>query len=173
MSNFGPAQFGPAVFGGDPVPHLYLQIDAEMTNLARRYTARGLYDGTSLRVTDFSLGEFGFEPLDYLSAIPVNPDVKRTTDLNPIMTKAVAYYEWGAARCPIFYCFVDKDDTNSVIGNRHLGELALWAQIQHSPSGAEDGNTIIYAVAHFPLLVQPVPTATNFIRYAFRVTVQE
>jgi hypothetical protein len=171
MSNFGPAQFGPAVFGGEPVSHLFLQIDAELTTWARRLTARGQTDGTSLQCTKFSVGGGGFDPLDYLAAIPVNPDSQALDDF--ICTDTIDYYEWGAPRCPIFYCFVDSTQVSHPAGNGHIGEIGIIAEINNSPFSWEpDGTEIMYAMAHFPLLVQPpVIPATPTIRYAFRVAV--
>ena len=58
MSEFGPAEFGPAGFGGDPsAAGLLLEIDAEVTNVARRLLARKTTDGTAFKVIEFSLGQ--------------------------------------------------------------------------------------------------------------------
>ena len=166
MSNYGPAQFGPAVFGGEPVPHLFLQIDAEMTTLARRYTARGHTDGTSLRCTDFAVGQGGFDPLDYLAAIPVNPDVFNIVD--QVFTDTIDYIEWANSRSVSFYCFID---TNEAAG-AYLGEIGIYAEIQNSPIVSENGNVLLYAVGHFPLVIKaPANPAVSGTQMVLRTTV--
>jgi hypothetical protein len=100
MSNFGPAQFGPAVFGGDPVAHLYLQVDAELTSRARRLTALAHATGLSLQVQHYRVGQGGFDPLDYWAALPVSPDDHDLVDpvSNPT---AIQQYGWCNDRCTI------------------------------------------------------------------------
>ena len=166
MSNFGPAQFGPAVFGGDPVPHLFLQIDAEMTTLARRYTARGHTDGTSLMVDDFRVGQGGFDPLDYLAALPVNPDVFDNL-VDEVFTGTVQYTEWANTRSVSFYCPLAAADA----AGTYLGEIGIFATIQNSPVVGEDGKQILYAVGNFPMLVRPPVAADQSAEVVLRVTV--
>jgi len=76
MSNFGPAEFGPAVFGGDPASSLLLEVDAEVTTIARRFIARSTTDGTAFKTIEFSLGQGGTDPFDYKTTVPVNPDAQ-------------------------------------------------------------------------------------------------
>jgi len=77
MSNFGSSEFGPAVFGGDPsFSGLLLDVDAEVTTLARRYLARRTTDGTAIKTIEFSLGQGGVDLFSYTTAIPVNPDAQ-------------------------------------------------------------------------------------------------
>jgi len=166
MSNFGPAQFGPAVFGGEPVPHLFLQIDAELTTIARRYIARGHTDGTSLRCTDFAVGQGGFDPLDYLAALPVNSDVFDVL-VDPVFTDTIDYIEWANTRSVVFYCLLNSGDA---AGN-YLGEIGIYAVIQNSPIIAENGTPILYAVGHFPMLCRPTVAGVNSGRVVLRVTV--
>ncbi len=78
MSDFGPAEFGPASFGGDPsgASGLLLEVDAEITTVARRLIARRTVDGTAFKTIEFSLGQGGVDPFNYREAIPVNPDAQ-------------------------------------------------------------------------------------------------
>jgi hypothetical protein len=155
MSNFGPALFGPAVFGGEPVPRLFTLIDAEVTTLARHYMARGLVDGTSIRSVKFSVGRFGYDPQDYLSALPVNPDVEALGD--PIFTDDIDYWERPNELSICHYCLVDFAEASAV-----LGEVGIWSEIQNSPIIAENGTLILSAVGHFPLIAKNDSTAAVF-----------
>lgn len=90
MSNFGSAEFGDAVFGGDPgtATGLLLEVDAEITSEARRFVARSTFDGTAFKMIEFKVGQGGLDPFDYHYAVPVNPDA---TDLDiPLVLSAVA-----------------------------------------------------------------------------------
>lgn len=147
MSNFGSGSFGSAVFGGDPTPVLLLQIDAEMTYLARHLMARGMTDGTSLRIVRFAVGQGGFDPFDYKVALPVNPDVQVLED--PVFADYVDYYERPNPQNACAYCLLDFAEANYT-----LGEIGLWAEIQNSPIPTENGTQILSAVGHFPLLAK-------------------
>jgi len=85
LSNFGSAEFGPAVFGGDPLgpTGLLFEIDAELTTTARMFLARGTIDGTSFQVREFTVGYGGLDPFDYKMATAVNPSA---TDLEQPIT---------------------------------------------------------------------------------------
>jgi hypothetical protein len=168
MSNFGPAQFGPAVFGGEPVPHLFLQIDAEMTPLARRYTARGHTDGTSLHIDDFTVGRGGFDPLDYLAAIPVNPDAYNVVGADVLLSGPVQRIEWANGRSISCYCLLEAADMPA---GGYLGEIGIFASIQNSPGGLEDGVQILFAAGNFPLLMKSALAAGSSSRVALRVVI--
>lgn len=81
MSSFGSAEFGDAVFGGDPstATGLLLEMDAEITTEARRFVARSMFDGTAFKMIEFKVGQGGLDPFDYHYAVPVNPEA---TDLD-------------------------------------------------------------------------------------------
>ena len=147
MSNYGSGSFGSAVFGGDPTPVLLLQIDAEMTYLARHLMARGMTDGTSLQIKQFTVGQGGFDPFNYKVALPVNPDTQLLYD--PFFTDTVDYYEHPNPQNACAYCLLDFAEANVT-----LGEVALWAEIQNSPIAIENGTTILSAIGHFPLLAK-------------------
>jgi hypothetical protein len=147
MSNFGSGSFGSAVFGGDPTPVLLLQIDAEMTYLARHLMARGTTDGTSLQIKQFTVGQGGFDPFNYKVALPVNPDTQLLYD--PVFTSDVDYYEHPNPQNACAYCLLDFAEANYT-----LGEIGLWAEIQNSPIATENGTKILSAVGHFPLLAK-------------------
>ncbi|MDD5670386.1 MAG: hypothetical protein PHN49_01975 [Candidatus Omnitrophica bacterium] len=168
MSNFGPSLFGPAVFGGEPVPHLFLQVDAELTTLARRYTARGHTDGTSLQqFTFFVVGQGGHDPLDYLAATPVNPDVINGL-VDTVFLGNIAHIEWANTRSISFYCPLDAGDADG----SYLSEIGIYATIANSPIPGEDGDILLYAVGHFPMLVRPVEVpGVSSGRVVLRVTV--
>lgn len=168
MSNYGPSLFGPAVFGGEPVPHLFLQIDAEMTTLARRYTARGHTDGTSLQIDDFSVGKSGFDPLDYFSAIPVNPDAYNVIGADTLLAGPVARVEWANTRSISCYCPLTA--ANLPVGG-YLGTVGIYATVQNSPIAGESGVQILYAVGNFPLLVKSALAAASATSLVLRVTV--
>lgn len=89
MAEFGPSEFGPATFGGDPsTAGLILDVDAEVTSMARRLLARRTTDGTAFKVIEFTLGQGGLDPFDYKTAVPVNPDAQ-ALEL-PITLSAIA-----------------------------------------------------------------------------------
>jgi hypothetical protein len=167
MSNFGPSLFGPAVFGGEPVPHLYLQIDAEMTTLARRYTARGHTDGTVLQIDNFTVGQGGFDPLDYFAALPVNPDTIDSL-VDPVFTDAVDYIEWANTRSIVCYCLLEAPDA----AGAYLGEIGIYATVANSPGGVDDGKVVLYAIGHFPMVTRPPDLgAVSSARVVLRVSI--
>jgi len=161
MSEFGGAsEFGPALFGGDPSPYLFVQIDAETTTEARRLIARGAYDGTSLKARDFSVGQGGFDPVDYKAAIPVNPDATNLDD--HYFSDPIAYVEQPNGRARSYYCLLESGDANVT-----LGEIGIWAEVQNSPGDPADGTLILMAIGHFPIICK-----NSTMQYALRVTHQ-
>lgn len=162
MSNFGPAQFGPAVFGGEPVAHLYLQIDAEMTARARRLTALAHTSGWGLQVQQYQFGQGGFDPLDYFAAIPVSPDDNALIDPLGVQT-AIQHYEWCNERCAAYYC----DVVASGAASGYLGEIGLYARI----SWPVASGLFLYAIGHFPLIAFSSVVPDDF-DVVVRVTVQ-
>lgn len=160
MSEFGSTSlFGSALFGGEPVPFLYLQIDAETTTEARRIITRGMADGTSLRAIKFSVGRGGFDPTDYLAALPVNPDATALED--PIFTDLIDYKEAPNTNSISYYCALETGEANQT-----LGEIAIIGEVQNSPGDPADESEVVMAIGHFPLLAK-----NSTMRYALRVTV--
>ena len=137
---------------------LYLEIDARTTTEARRLMARGLGDGTSLQATDFSVGRGGFEPFDYLSAIPVNPDASDLDD--SVLTKAITHFEFPNSEAACYYCLLESADANVT-----LGEIGIWGTVQNSPGDPVSGSAILMAIGHFPLIAK-----NSDMQYVLRVT---
>lgn len=163
MSEFGPAEFGPASFGGDPsVAGLLLEIDAEVTSLARRLLARKTTDGTAFKAIEFALGRGGVDPFDYKTAVPVNPDAQSLEIPIALAPKAVTEYERPNIGSGCTYCVVDPGEANEV-----LSEIGIWAEILWSPYTAEIGTVFLAAIAHFPIVCK-----NSSMSYAFRVNVQ-
>ncbi|KKN22030.1 hypothetical protein LCGC14_0919310 [marine sediment metagenome] len=161
MSEFGGgSSFGSAVFGGEPTPFLWLRVDVEMTTEGRRLTARGHTDGTSLQVISFSVGRGGFDPNDYLAALPVNPDASALSD--SIFTDQVDHIEWANQQCVVCYCALDSAEANQT-----LGEIAITGRVANSPGDPADDATIVMAIGHFPMLAK-----NSDMRYVLRVTLQ-
>lgn len=154
MPNFGPAA------AGEPVPYLYLQIDTELTTEARRLTARGHVDGTSLQVSGFAVGRGGFDPTDYLACLPVNPDATALED--QVFTDQVDRIEWANQSCCIAYCVLETGEANQT-----LGEIAILGRVANSPGDPVDDTEIVMALGHFPMLAK-----NSRMRYALRVTLQ-
>jgi hypothetical protein len=162
MSLFGPTGiFGTSVFGGEPVPFIYLDIDAEVTTRARMLIARGSTDGTAIKVVDFGVGQGGFDTNDYRAALPVNPDAASLDD-PVLLSEPIDYYEQPNVSCRSFYCLLEAGEANYC-----LGEIGLWAEVVYSPIAAEIGTTFLFAIGHFPLVAN-----NSDIQYVFRVTVQ-
>jgi hypothetical protein len=166
MSNFGPAQFGPAVFGGEPVAHLYLQIDAEMTARARRLTALSHSNGWGLQVQTYQFGQGGFDPLDYFAALPVSPDDATLVDPQGVPA-AIQHYEWCNERCVAYYC----DVVSSGVTAGYLGEIGLYASLVYPPAVAVIAGPFLYAIGHFPMIAFS-SVAPNDFNSVVRVTVQ-
>jgi hypothetical protein len=156
----GGSSFGSALFGGEPVPFLYLQIDAEMTTEGRRIVARGHTDGTSLQITKFSVGRGGFDPIDYLAALPVNPDASALSD--EIFSDVVDHIEWANDSCVVCYCLLELADANQT-----LGEIAITGIVANSPGDPADDTEVVMAIGHFPMLAK-----NSDMRYVLRVTLQ-
>lgn len=172
MSQFGTGQFGTAVFGGDPSAHLLFEVDAEITSLARRLMARGRTDGTSIQVITFSIGKGGTDPFDYRVAVPVNPDADALdipVNIGTDPTRPITYYERPNPNAACCFCQIDNTEVVS-----QLGEIGLWANIENSPTQAENAAPpFLAAIAHFPLVVLGPPVAADpDIQYVFRVNVQ-
>ena len=55
---------------------MLLEVDAEVTTIARRLLARRTLAGVAFKTIEFSLGQGGVDPFDYQEAIPVNPDAQ-------------------------------------------------------------------------------------------------
>jgi hypothetical protein len=165
MSNFGSAEFGPAVFGGEPTTVLFLSVDAETTSRARELLARGIVDGTSFKATLFSVGQGGLDPFDYKIATPVNPDavqleIPLLISGNP--TKEITKQEHPNENSACAYCLLD-----TVEANDRLSEVGIWAEVLCSPYLSEIGTVFLAAIAHFPLVCK-----NSSMRYALRVNVQ-
>lgn len=161
MSQFGGgSSFGSVVFGGEPVPYLYLQIDAEMTTEARRLVARGHTDGTSVQITKFSVGRGGFDPNDYLAALPVNPDATALSD--SIFTDVVDHIEWANDTCVVCYCLLEAAEANQT-----LGEVAITGIVANSSGDPADDTEFVMAIGHFPMRAK-----NSDMQYALRVTIQ-
>ncbi len=174
MSNFGEAEFGSGLFGGDPIPaSLLLEADAEVTNKARMLTARAATEDTAIQIVEFSVGSGGVDPFDYKTAIPVDPDAIELEI--PILLPAsvppaeitghriITEYEKANLTSATFYCVLE--DT---IGNEPLSELGLWAKIVRSPFQHElAAAPFLAAIAHFPLICK-----NDSMAYALRINVQ-
>ncbi len=161
MTNFGGSTtFGSTTFGGEPVPYLYLQIDAELTTEARRLTARGQTDGTSIQISGFAVGRGGFDPTDYLAALPVNPDCTALED--QVFSDVVDQVEWANQNCCVAYCCLETAEANQT-----LGEIAIFGRVANSPGDPVDDTEIVMAIGHFPMLAK-----NSSMQYALRVTLQ-
>lgn len=119
-------------------------VTAKITNLARRFIARGSWDGTVTKVTDFSVGRGGYDPVDYTKALPVDLDAPALDD--PVFTAAITKLEWANPSCSSYYCLVQKLDVSAC-----LGEIGIWSVVVASPVAGEVGTTFLSAIGHFPL----------------------
>lgn len=160
MGNFGFSSFGSAFFGGDPTPQLLFQVDAELTRLAEHLIARGSTDGTCLRALEFSVGRGGFDPFDYASATPVNPNSQVLDD--EIFRDEINQWEKPNERAVSFHCVLEQSEANET-----LGEIGIWAEIHNSPNVVENGTFILFAIGHFPMKAK-----ADTMRYGLRVVVQ-
>lgn len=151
---------GNTLFGGEPVPFLFLQVDAETTLEARRLMAEGATNGLSLRATRFQVGRGGFDPNDYLAALPVNPAATALDDF--LFEDRIDYIEWANDWALSYYCVLETGEANQT-----LGEVAIIGEVQNSPGTPADGTEVIMAIGHFPLIAK-----NNTMRYALRVTMQ-
>lgn len=156
----GSTLFGGALFGGEPVPFLFQQIDAETTVYGRYLLALGSTDGMSVRCTGFAVGRGGFDPNDYLAAVPVNPDATALDD--QVFTDSIDLLEEPNNQCCSCYCVLETGEANV-----SLGEIAIIAQVQNSAGDPADGTEFVLAIGHFPMVAK-----NSDIRYAFRVTIQ-
>jgi hypothetical protein len=156
----GSIALGGSVFGGEPIPFIYLQIDAEPTMEFRHLRARGQTDGTIVRAVEFQVGRGGFDPSDYLAALPVNPNATALDDSQ--FTSDIDQIEWPNPHCLSCYCVIEAGEASVA-----LGEIAIIGEVSQSPGSPVDGTKFAMAIGHFPLIA---PNAT--IRYALRVTIQ-
>jgi len=165
MGIFGTSEFGSAVFGGDPSTFLLLETDAEVTSRARALLARGKVDGTGFETIEFSVGQGGLDPFDYLVSTPVNPDavqLELPINIGGSPTKAITEYEHPNDNAACVYCLLDTTEANE-----RLSEVGIWAEIKCSPITSEVGTVFLAAIAHFPLICK-----NSSMKYAFRVNVQ-
>ena len=156
----GSTLFGGTLFGGEPIPFLFQQIDAEPTIYARYLTSLGSTDGMSLRCTKFAVGRGGFDPNNYLAAVPVNPDAVALDD--QVFSDSIDVLEEPNQQCLSCYCVLETGEANVT-----LGEIAIIGEVQNSAGTPVDGTEVVIAIGHFPLVAK-----NSEIRYAFRVTIQ-
>jgi len=154
-------EFGPAVFGGDTVAFLELQVDAEPTTEARRIMARGATDGTTIQAVEFSVGQGGFDPNDYTAALPVNPDAVALDDVI-FGPEPIDHIERPNVQAISCYCVLEASEANVT-----LGEIAIWGDVQNSVGDPPDDTKVVMAIGHFPILCK-----NSSMRYALRVTIQ-
>lgn len=138
----------------------YLDVRAILTMEARRLIARGQTDGTSLRAFEFAVGLGGFDPYNYLAAIPVNPDVYALTE--ETFSSDIDHIEWPNAEAVAFYCLLEAAEANAT-----LGEIGIRAVVMNSPGDPADASVVLMAIGHFPLIAK-----NSSMQYVLRVTVQ-
>lgn len=128
---------------------------SSLTNRAMIMLNRALAgDGTTLRITEFSVGCGGFYPYCPQRVRPINywaPFLEQE-----IYKAPVDYVDYGIDNA-ICYCQVPRDEAVGA-----LGELGLWAEIVTSPLLFEIGTSFLFYVQHFPLRCKTRKTVETF-----------
>jgi hypothetical protein len=139
---------------------IFLDAEARLTAAGRSSLARTATEGLAFRVKEFSLGRGGFQ---------VDRPCRVTEVQDPALSLIDEIY-----RAPIddvdeadvmdatFVMRVTSDQVWSV-----LGEIGLWAQIEHSIQDPDEvGSWFLFAQAHFPII-----SLTGNQARTFRVTI--
>lgn len=156
MSSFGLSEFDRP----QQIPYVY-EVNAKTTSLGRYLMARGSVDGTSVRAVEFAVGRGGYDTFDYTIATPVNSEARFLED--PVLSsEPINQYEFPNPECACYYCILEIGEANYA-----LGEIGVWAEIQNSPIGPENGTKFLYAIGHFPLKAK-----NSDMRMALRVVQQ-
>lgn len=126
----------------------------QLTQKAQLMLARAVIDGTTFRLTEFSVGCGGFYPECPQRVRPINP-VMQVLE-HEVYRTSVAYVYYGLTTTEV-YCRIPKDEA---IGG--LGELGIWTTVLVSPFSFEIGSSFLFAVQHFPLRVKTHKAVETF-----------
>lgn len=140
-----------------------LLVVSRVTNRAREIMARGLIDGTSLRVVQAGVGTGGFDNSNPTSSLPIDPTA--TSLQNEIFRDVIDRIEIPVTSGTAV-SFVFRISRTESFGP--IGEIALYAEIQNSPIPLENGSLIMFSIAHQPIITKtPNHVYTTRIIIAF------
>lgn len=145
-------------------------IEAYLTNQARKLIARAINGEISFKATGFSVGRGGYQPANPVHIIPITGEETTLLDqVFPDVTGDAAFQQIdtaGGAATMVFNCRLASTltPTNADYG---LGELGIWAEILNSTVPSEIGTSFLFALSHFPIRAK-----THRDTMVFRVTVQ-
>lgn len=146
-------------------------IQAFLTDLARQYLARAINGELVMRVTGFSAGRGGYDPLDPVKVLPI---VGTETDLDdpvyptPLTRDSNVQFEVpGTIGTLVVDCRLPATNLPSS-ADYGLGEVGVWATIIESQSNPlEIGTEFLFSLCHFPIRAK-----TNRDVFLFRVVTQ-
>lgn len=123
-----------------------LSINAKVTTFAREMVSRSIVDGTSFKITKFSVGIGGYDVSYPIFSTQVDPTAQEL--IAEVFRKEISLVETpllsGIAKS--FVCRLTKEDIKAGIG-----EIGLIAEIINSPYSAEIGTEFLFAAVHQPL----------------------
>jgi hypothetical protein len=136
-------------------------VYALATDAGRELLTRTWVEGLAFKITQFSVGIGGYDPLNPAQALPVDPT---QTDIQaPVFTDVVDSVETPNETGRSFHCRLLPAEANY-----GLGETCIWAEIVHSPENPfEVGSLVCFAIAN-----QPYQGKTPQHTFIYRIVVQ-
>lgn len=129
------------------------EVEAFMTDEGRAYTARAINGELVFRAIGFSVGRGGYNPLDPVKVLPINPALTALSDqVYPDVTGTASLQaiDEPTPTVRVFNCRLPATivESNADYG---LGEIGIWSEIIHAYDPSEIGTVFLYAVGHFPI----------------------
>lgn len=131
-------------------------IFANVTDLGQQFLGRATIGQTVIQLVGFSVGRSGYDPADFLNALPI--DTTQTALGDQVYPAATGYAAFSALQSPSIGTVVcdcrlpaDQQPSNADYG---LGELGIWALVLQSNIPAEVGTAFLFAISHFPVKVK-------------------
>lgn len=125
---------------------------ALLTNQGKARIADLISTGKAFKLTDFRLGDGGYDLSD--NTLPITPD-PASTDVygtpGGVLTKPISMVSLASPTCPVFQCIALAGE-----GTGPVGSLGLLGTIVYSPipGDPELGLKFLFALATFPIRVK-------------------
>ena len=140
-------------------------ILAQITDKARNLATRSAIEGLSFSIVGWSLGRGGYNDTNPVLVKPVVSSVTALED--QVFPSPTAYQQFSAtdfeypnSRSLSCSCRIFMD---TAAANYGVGEIGLWCKINNSPvTPAENGQTHLFAITHFPIQTITLNTAKIF-----------
>lgn len=126
---------------------------AAITNGGRSLLARMAMEDVSFKLVGFDVGKSGYLGSNPVKIEPIDPSLTSlVTKFYPATgTTGFASIERPHPKTLVLNCRLGHSDPDNVGA---IGELGVWVEIVESSVPSEIGTKVLFAVAHFPLIVK-------------------